>query len=166
MVGNAVDAQFILDWVSYNELDSFSLEEYGPGDVPEGWTYLSKGSFRSVWLSPEGCVYKVQHQYEGWGQSNKDEWRNILAAQRCEAPAGTRLPEAQLYQVDGGRTVIAMECIKGKTVDQRWGVGDTPREIGVRMRQVERAYELCDLHGDNVMIEDETDILIPVDLGY
>lgn len=160
-VGNIEDAQFISDWLdgqkNYNGV-RYSARE----NPPEGWAYLGEGSYRSAWRSPEGCVYKVEHQ-EGSYQSNGDEYYNIIEALKCDPIDGTRIPAASLYHLADVAPVIAMECIEGKTVDNAYH--EVPYHISRAIREISYAYGLYDMHGDNVMIEDGTNLVVPVDFG-
>jgi len=168
MVGNARDAEFIHEWVRSHMNDWSRPSDEAKENPPEGWEYLGSGSFRSVWRSPDGVAYKVQHRPTS-GQSNESEWVSVQQAYTKPAPAGTRLPLCSFYErgnrMDG---VMAMECIAGSTLDEFYGgdfyhIPDVARDL---MWNLETTYGLGDMHEQNVMVEDETELLIPIDFGY
>jgi len=165
-IGNEADARLIRDWVRawYGEEKYPRTTQHMRSDPPEGWTYLGEGSFRSVWLSPDGVAYKVQHRPDSV-QSNEGEYQALERARDREAPVGSRLPACSFYPLGfSGNGVLAMERIVGKTVYALYS-WDQPKEITDLMWQIECAYNLCDMHSENVMIEESTKVLIPVDFG-
>ena len=56
-------------------------------NLPEGWTYLSQGSYRATFLGPDGVVYKRAHF------NAKDEWHPNLV----EWQAYCQLMEANFH---------------------------------------------------------------------
>lgn len=160
-IGNARDARFILDWVNPSGLEYGRPRVVSQGFAPLGWRYLGSGSFRSVWRSPDGVAYKVQHGVRLGSNGNEQEYENLLKAQRCELPDGVRLPSGFLYYY-GERTVMAMEVIEGVTLD---GYEGHLRCIMYDLlSQCEHILKLWDLHDQNAMV-DEDEILVLVDLG-
>lgn len=163
-IGCVEEAEFIFAWVK--GLASQSLWEFKK-NVPEGWEFLGSGSYRSTWRSPSGVAYKVQH-HTGSYQNNKGEYDKILNSKEREPLEGVRLPRCSFYAIHPDEGVIAMECVRGATLYNRFevdGYDETPREFIDLMWRVERYYRLVDMHSDNIMIEDDTDVLIPVDFG-
>ena len=70
MVGNARDAEFIHEWVRSHMSDWCRPSDDAQENPPEGWEYLGSGSFRSVWRSPDGVAYKVQHRPNSMQSNN------------------------------------------------------------------------------------------------
>lgn len=161
-IGNHRDAQTILDWVRSHP------EQYGKPTcvdeeyAPDGWEFVGSGSFRSVWLSPEGVAYKVEHSRTYQRQSEAE----IESLQRAwgggEPPRGCRLPKFQSYSI-AGEFIVAVELIRGSTLYRYKGPMD---RVGLydAMQLCETRYHLRDLHDENVVV-DENGILVPVDWG-
>ena len=111
-IGNESDAQTILRWVRSHsgEYGIPSCVEHN--EAPEGWKYVGHGSFRSVWCSPEGVAYKVEHGTSGWSYQSETEVDNLKFAWEKGAPEGCRLPRFDEFVVDD-TCVVAMELISG-----------------------------------------------------
>ena len=60
------------------------------------WTYIGQGSYREVWLSPSGAVYKVNLGDTYYG-SNESEWDNYLRIRDIELPSYLSVPAMSLY---------------------------------------------------------------------
>lgn len=159
-IGNISDARMIHRWVNEADRKYGRSERAWQEEAPEGWEFLGSGCFRSVWRSPEGIAYKVQHG-KGSSQSNEEEYDNLQRASRCEIPEGVRLPAASLYEV-GEERVIAMEAISGSTLGY-YGGDDRWRYYSL-MHACEAAFRLEDLHDENVKV-DEGGYLVVVDFG-
>lgn len=159
-IGNEHDAQTILHWVRDHS------SEYGiPSCVedesaPHQWEFIGHGSYRSVWLSPEGVAYKVDHSSGGWDGQCREEIDNLKAAWEKGAIDGTRLPKFSEYSF-GDETVVAIELIRGSTLSEYMGNRLNYFDL---MREVEKRYRLRDIHTENVMV-DEDGILVPIDFG-
>lgn len=159
-IGNEHDALTILHWVRGHGT------EYGMPlcvtheSAPYQWEFVGHGSFRSVWLSPEGVAYKVDHSSGRWGGQCQEEIENLKAAWERGVIDGTRLPKFSEYDF-GDEVVVAIELIKGSTLTRY--SGDSSDYYGL-MREVERYYRLEDLHSENVMV-DEDGTLVIVDFG-
>lgn len=162
-IGNERDAQTILSWVRSHS------GEYGvpscveSNEAPEGWKYVGMGSFRSVWCSPEGVAYKVEHSTTGWSYQSAHEVGNLKFAWEKDMPYGCRLPRFEEFLVDD-ETVVAMELIKGVRL---YDYGKTDGPFGDyydMMELIERRLRLTDMHDENVMV-DEDGYLVPVDFG-
>lgn len=159
-IGNEHDAQTILHWVRDHS------SEYGlPSCVeqesaPYQWEFIGHGSFRSVWLSPEGVAYKVDHSSGRWDGQCREEIDNLKKAWEKGVIDGTRLPKFSEYGF-GGEVVVAIELIKGSTLGRYSG---DSRDYYSLMREVEYRYDLCDIHVENVMV-DEEGLLVPIDFG-
>jgi len=155
-IGSEADARFILEWVKR------SRGEYGvSAEAPEGWEYIGRGSFRSVWRSPEGVAYKVNHHDRD--SQSLSEIQNLRQAWRKKAPKGCRLPRFAEYR-PAGEVVVAMEVIKGKTLLAKYGYPGYLNHHRDEYRSIGSAYGLSDMHEGNVMI-DEDGLLVPVDFG-
>lgn len=159
-IGNIEDAETILHWVRSSEysygLSSVVAEEL----APEGWEYLGRGSFRSVWLSPEGVAYKVEHS-DCYGCQSVIEVDNLTYAWSRQVPDGCRLPRFHGYRI-GHEMVVAVERVSGKTLYETEAPG-TERLYDL-MHRLEKLFSLSDMHDENVMV-DEDGILVLVDLG-
>lgn len=164
-IGNAADAQLILEWVRDSRVHYGKPDVVSDEQAPEGWKYVSYGSFRSVWASPEGVAYKVTHTTHS-SQSNSEEYDNLVAVRDCKLPMSARLPKAELFELQYGaedEEVIAMELIHGVILLRYRG----PRESEYYeiLRICEIKLELSDLHDENVVIDEITGDLVVVDLG-
>jgi len=159
-IGNAKDAESILIWVRWTGLTRNDCEMGRIPETPEGWTYVGHGSYRSVWLSPEGVAYKVNHNPR-WCRQTEEELEKLVDAWEMETPEGCRLPKFDRFEVDD-ETVVAIEYIKGLRLI------DVPRdrdELYDLLEECQDHYRLRDLHDENVIIEEGTGYLVPVDLG-
>lgn len=176
ILGNSQDARLIYSWVHESKKDPYAMGRGSQG-APEGWKFLGYGSFRSAWLSPDGVVYKVEHYYPTYGgpdftSDNSKEYRNWLLWRKCELPARVRLPEVTLYE-NGGKPVIAMECVRGDVLRKWRGVDIyNPNSWSTAfkfyqklMHAAEDALDgMSDMHDENCMVDDETGELVIVDL--
>lgn len=159
-IGNEHDALTILHWVRGHDT------EYGMPlcvtheSAPYQWEFVGNGSFRSVWLSPEGVAYKVDHDSGRWNGQCQEEIDNLKMAWKKGAIDGTRLPKFSEYNF-GDEVVVAIELIKGSTLSRYSGERNNYYSL---MREVERYYRLCDIHTQNVMV-DEEGLLVPIDFG-
>jgi hypothetical protein len=160
-IGSERDAQTILEWVSsHRERYDAPTCTYSE-TAPEGWKYLGKGSFRSVWLSPEGVAYKVSHSVEGWCSQQEEELVNLTRAWGRAPLDGCRLPQFHGYEVSG-EIVVAIEAINGVRL---WDYKGADRgALYDLMDAIEKEYRLIDMHDENVMV-DESGYLVPVDFG-
>ena len=164
MIGNAEEAEFIHNW-----WHSPLRKDYN--DAPEGWTYLSGGYYRVGYLAPSGVVYKVQKDLsnEGW-QTNKGEWDNWKRLYlTCKMPKRSRLPKLGYWPVsaDNELGVIAIELLDGAYGYYRT-FSDKDGNVGYWsdvLREVTYATRLHDLYGNNVMISEKEQVLVPTDLG-
>jgi hypothetical protein len=172
MIGNAEDAEFIRDW--YRE--EASRQEWGynfhSGAAPEGWRLLGEGCYRTVFASPDGVAYKVEMQpsegsedYEGC-QSNWSEHENLRRLYlECKMPKGARLPRHTLYVLEG-EAVMAMELVTGSTLSH-YSRHRSPGEGYWSLRRViQDRTGIEDMHGGNIMVDENTNELVPVDLGW
>lgn len=160
-IGNEHDAQTILFWVRSHP------KEYGrpkcvlSHSAPEGWRYLGNGSFRSVWLSPEGVAYKVNHSDDPWDTQSEEEVNNLGRAWSRGPLEGCRLPKFHHYVVDD-EYVVAIEAISGVTLYEY--EGPERDELYDLLREIEDTYRLGDMHDENALV-DEDGYLVPVDFG-
>lgn len=162
-IGNEKDAQLILNWVRSSPDLYGRPEVVEEGLAPEGWRFIGSGSFRSVWCSPEGVAYKVEHD-DGYGScQSEQEVVNLEKSWEKGAPKGCRLPKFSEFIVDD-TYIIAMELIKGITLHE-YGKSDGPfGDYYDLMNVIENRFRLTDMHNENVMV-DEDGYLVPVDLG-
>lgn len=160
-IGNEHDAQTILFWVRSHP------KEYGRpscvtrGQAPEGWEYIGKGSFRSVWRSPEGVAYKVDHADDPWDTQSETEVNNLGQAWSRGPLEGCRLPKFQHYVVDD-EYVVAIEAITGVTLYEYEGPGRG--KLYSLLNEIEDAYRIGDMHDENAIV-DRDGYLVPVDFG-
>lgn len=161
-IGNYQDARFILEWVRKSPFDEYDMRPTVVEEslAPEGWKFLGRGSFRSVWESPDGVAYKVQHQ-TGYSSQQTDEVENLKLAWSRRPPEGCRLPKFNSFEVND-ELVVVMELVRGVTLFE-YCSGERSALYDL-MHEVERAYRLLDVHDENVMV-DEDGILVPVDFG-
>jgi len=159
-IGSRSDAEFILNWVRDAPTRYGRSVRVEDEEAPEGWEYISCGSFRSVWASPDGVAYKVQHSSYS-NQSNGEEYNNIQKAHDLELPMGSRVPKAALFEFED-ESIIAMEVIDGELLYHYRG--ERQGELYEILHACETKLRLCDLHDENVIIE-EDGTLVVVDLG-
>lgn len=165
-IGNIEHARQIFAWLEDDPRDS--LWDIGVRTrnriAPGGWSYLSRGSFRSAWVSPDGVVYKVSHDTYSSRRENGRERDNLVNAWHRGAPEGCRLPRWSAFDVGGDGLVLAMELIKGRLlVDLRAEEGS---ERLYKLRSAcEIKFNLMDLHGHNLIVEEGTGLLVPIDFG-
>lgn len=164
MIGNAEDARFIRDW----SLRRYKDDPYGydsAPSAPEGWKRLGKGCYRIAYLSPDGVVYKVEHDYggAGWPQSNRGEDKNLRRYRFTKMPEGCRLPRWQYFELDG-KGVMAME----KFDTLLWQFGRYEEGNGkyyVALRRLSLLMiDIGDFHAANLAV-DPNGLLVPIDMG-
>lgn len=161
-IGNFHDAQTILMWVRSHPEKYGRPECVRGGVAPEGWEYVSSGSFRSVWLSPEGVTYKVTHSGGGYvTRQQEGEIDNLKEAWSKGTPDGCRLPRFDRFDVEE-EVVVAMEMIHGPLLGDY--EGDDRDDLYDRLRDCEVRFRLSDLHDENALV-DEDGLLVPVDFG-
>lgn len=155
MIGNETDARFIRDWV-----------RGGKHYHPEGWQRLGTGCYRAAWLHvASGVVYKVQHEATYSYQTNHAEARNIARYRFKKMPKGCRLPRYQFFALDNQEDgVMAMERFSKLLREVSYyqdpnGYYDRHKELQGVLRDV------YDLHGGNLAIDEENELLVPIDLG-
>ena len=160
-IGNFHDAQTILHWVrAHGSSDRWNkpvcvLDK----SAPQGWEFVGTGSDRSVWRSPEGVGYKVQHNDYGQCAGEIVKLKEVWS----EGPIdGIRLPQFESYEV-GDELVVAIELIDGLTLGKYRGPDED--DFYNLMHKVERKYHLWDMHEENCMVEISTGKLVPVDFG-
>jgi hypothetical protein len=135
------------------------------GQVPMGWSYVASGSYRRVFLSPTGVVYKVE-MFDGPNEREHEKCARIH--QMAEWDSNTQdalkyveVPRTSLYKVNG-RQVIAMPFYRGGPGPDRFAgaVGGWSDEA------VEAAnfLDLRDLHGQNTRLLDDGRIAV-IDLN-
>lgn len=158
-IGHEHDARFIRDW------SILMAENCRYGETPpSGWTRLGAGAYRSVFLNEATqTAYKVEHQYNGVGQSNASEARNLRKLYLRKMPGGCRLPRWSLYELDG-RTVMAMEKFNKliRDFNQYDQEGATYHASYYRLKRA--MHEFWDLHQQNVAVDDNG-LVVPIDLG-
>lgn len=159
-IGNEHDAQTIYFWVASQrrEYDK-PLCAYSK-EAPLGWEYVASGSFRSVWRSPEGVAYKVEHCQTDYSHQSAEEIENLKKAWEKGAPEGCRLPRFDEFRVDG-EVIVAVEYIDGPTLYEYDG---PENDLYERLEQCEFRFALSDLHDENALVDDDG-LLVPVDLG-
>jgi hypothetical protein len=165
MIGNAEEAVFIHNWWHSPARGSYS-------QPPAGWTYLGGGCYRSAYLAPSGVVYKVQKDLSGesW-QTNYGEWQTWKRLYlSCKMPKRSRLPQLGFYPVPGGENhlgVIAIEKLDG--VYSYYGTykdeNGEPQYWSTVCSAIGEATGVGDLYGDNLMIDEKNNLLVPTDLG-
>lgn len=185
MIGNAVDAEFIRDFVMsrvrqdwQNQMQMWEYGEFcgpiGPDPTPEGWRYLNKGAYRSAWLSPTGVVYKVEHKYDSYNsQSNYGEYQNVLRIlTQTRIPEKLRIPRFTYYTLDG-RGVSAMEFVDGHGAALSsgciWGNCDCvpkySRCVKKLFNEIATAFGMWDTHSENVFFVPAQREFVLVDIG-
>lgn len=161
-IGNERDARTILEWVTPHRRKYEAPTCAWSRSAPEGWKFLGRGSFRSVWLSPEGVAYKVDHNRDDWSDQSTQELVNLTRAWRKgHTIEGCRLPKFHGYELDG-EVVVAIEAINGVLLwEYRGADRNTMYDL---ISDIEREYRLIDMHDENVIV-DQDGYLVPVDFG-
>lgn len=161
MLGNETSAEFIRDWYALMHKHHRWEER-----APEGWVRLGDGCYRAAYLHvDENVVYKVEHKYGRGGQTNEGEFKQLCDIKFTKLPKGIHLPRYHLHKLDG-RTVAAMEY-----VPKLLSSFSTYRGAGVsywilRAALCETLPQLSDMHGDNIAVDEDTQEIIPIDLGW
>lgn len=161
-IGNEHDALTILHWVREHS------REYGMPwcvehrEAPLGWEFLGHGSFRSVWLSPEGVAYKVTH--DDYDYQSTEEVSKLKIAWERGPVEGCRLPQFAAFYPNG-EIVVAQERVVGCTLYE-YGGRKSPSGLDYYdiLSEIEDAYRLDDMHDENAIV-DEDGYLVPVDFG-
>lgn len=163
-IGSEKNAKLIRDWVaSSRNINNWNIPEHVVhGDAPEGWAYLGRGSFRSAWLGPDGVVYKVGHQKNSHQQEQEVE--KIQECLEKKQLPGCRIPRASEWRFDDGdEIVVSMEKVNGTTLNNY--LGPDREEMYDFMLNVEKHFRLWDMHDQNIMVDEITNELVPVDFG-
>lgn len=163
MIGNEKDALLIHNWW-HGHRDSYR-------NPPEGWQYLGGGSFRTAYLSPDGVVYKIQKDLSGGRyQTNYGEyetWKRLYFG--CKMPKHSRLPKLSYYAVPGQHNVgvIAIERLRRNPAyyERVNKTGESYLCWSDVASAVASACRVGDLHGDNIFLDEENNLLVPTDLG-
>lgn len=163
IIGSPEEARLICEWVVGDETERWGVPFRAYDKIPpEGWEYVGRGSYRSVWLSPSKVIYKVNHEY---GNCNYREYEKLCwIRSEGRIPLGSRLPKAWLYEPRDGEYVVAMEYVPGVILEEY--DGDDQKRISYYdlMLTLERRFELYDMHDQNVIV-DEEGFLVPIDFG-
>lgn len=160
-IGNEHDARTILSWVRSHRMEYGQPRCAIDRHAPEGWGYVGKGSFRSVWRSPEGVAYKVGH-YENDDQSSLEVVK-LENAWNEGAPEGCRIPQFQAYYPDD-ETVVAVELIEGETLYEHGESYGPYGDYHDLLAECEDRFRLFDLHEENAIV-DRNGLLVPIDFG-
>lgn len=161
VIGSREDADLIRDWVYSSGERGGRPRAVWDGEAPEGWDYIGSGSFRSVWRSPDGIAYKVQHSVRS-SQSNEEEYNNLERARSCDLPGLARLPSAALFDF-GDVSIIAMELIDGPRLSNYYG--PDREEFYEAVAHCETRLRLVDLHDENCVVDIHSGKVVIVDLG-
>lgn len=157
-IGSAENAAYIKAWAR-SQPDGH-LYRSTAENPPEGWAFLGEGVARYVFRGPDGVAYKVQKR-DYQDQSNEWEYETVQRVLKCDPLDKVRIPKCQYFP---DSEVLAMECVKGKTVQDAfaWSV---PEYLSSYYRIADH-FGLSDMHNENVMYDEETDELVPVDFAF
>jgi hypothetical protein len=184
VIGNARDAEMIRNYVVNSRIVREERSNYECGyfigpvrkrpSRPEGWKRIGGGCFRSAWLSPDGVIYKVEHAYGSYGQSNSEEYENVVRILTGnKSHPYVSIPRVTYYALDG-RGVIAMEYVKGENPGYCHGCGSGYRHCTTKVRgkcinqiyvEIEKEFGLFDMHSGNVMFIPEQESFVVIDIG-
>lgn len=160
-IGNEHDAQTILFWVRSHSGKWGTPLCVETKQAPDGWEYVGKGSFRSVWRSPDGVAYKVTHSKGDYQSSNE-----VTALERAwekGAPEGCRLPKFSSYYPDN-EIVVAVELIEGDVLCHHHTSSGPYGDYYDLLEEIEKWFRLTDMHDENAIVDSEG-LLVPVDFG-
>lgn len=159
MLGNESSAEFIRDW------SLLMSKHYRPERAPQGWTRVGRGCYRVAYLNEsEGTVYKVEHSYGGFGQTNEGEYLKLRSMMLTRLPAGIRFPRYELHRLDG-RTVAAMEYVPRLLADFSNFEPDGNIYWSLKNVLCRTFPDLWDMHAKNVGVDVNTKEIVPIDLG-
>lgn len=159
MIGNEAEAKFIRDW--YASKGQWSQRDDTP---PVGWERLGSGCYRAAFLSPTGVVYKVQHNYDHSSQSNAGEAETLRRYWLTRMPKGCRLPRWSLYELDG-KEVMAMERFTKLLNEFSLFSAEGSKYWSLRSALENVISDQWDFHGGNLAVDEEAELLVPIDLG-
>lgn len=163
MIGNEADARFIRGW---------RIEDgQHNNNSPEGWEYLGRGCYRAAYLHvASNVVYKVQHDYDYSYQTNAGEAAVLKHLfYNVRMPKGCRLPRFKFFEQGGSGGVLAME--RFTTLLEDIGSYTDPEGYYSRVRPLGNVLNhpdgrrVCDLHNENLAIDEERKLLVPIDLA-
>lgn len=164
-IGNAMDARLIRnvfnDYQTSSEVNACTPESC---PLPDGWSYVSSGAFRSVFRSPDGVGYKVERKrHKRDSSDNLREYNaSIRIRKECVEIPGVRIPEMTYYELDNNDPVIAVEFIDGKTL---YGHGDPDGKYQPLIERLETEWRIWDTHGFNLMVDkDESLVLVDISI--
>ncbi len=163
IIGSQDEAEKIHDWVRHCEAIQGKPRVVRLKSAPRGWRYISRGEYRSAWLSPSGVVYKVNHRRETYWDQSAAEAANLRSAWFQKPPAGCRIVRFGTYSVKG-EVIVAMEYVDGELVDALSEAQVNTDPYYARMRRMEDLFKLSDLHGDNAMVDGNGNLVV-IDWG-
>lgn len=135
------------------------VEEYRENwEMPEGWSMVGSGSFRTAVMHDEtGIVYKVEDWRDDPDYSNRGEYETAEELRQI-AWERVRIPDVVLFDTEHG-DVLAMEYVSGTM-----GTASPSSEFREARKEMFEKGRLVDMHGDNFLFDDDG-YLVPVDLA-
>lgn len=152
--------------------------------MPEGWSRVGSGGFRTAYLGPDGVVYKCGADDKGENYGSRFEVAKARRLSRKAMPDFIRIPRTSGFSI-GNRYVVAMEYIQ-PMVRMRRCNGETyfgwqrttqrctckrrkeTRALGMCIQQVrlavEKATRCSDMHLANFIIGMDG-FVYPIDMG-
>lgn len=134
--------------------------------LSSGWRHLSSKfvNERTIYISPSDVVYKI----DSYGVQNWSEHHASIELSKLHLD-GWEIPPTELYKVEK-ELILAMPFIEGVTAAVYYGIDPrSPYSMEMEERlynrsEVERFFDLDDLHAENIIVRpDGTHVII--DLG-
>lgn len=155
------------------EADVIALWDIRGDSAPVGWRYVNQGTYRKVYLSPSGTIYKREIIPRGQSSAgNVSEFRNFSNIVHIPVQ-GWRIPRFAIFY-SNDKPIIAMEYVTGKSVEWTYcdpygdGYCECSKPYGVCSNTIgEEAHEnwgLTDVTFENFLIEDDG-IKVLIDAG-
>ena len=156
-----VQSHPIADIVALGSIDNARIaenlaEEADFHNLPEGWTFLGSGCYRTCYLGPDGIVYKVDSD-EGEHSSNSVELRVFKECAHL-MPESVRLCPTNYLSP----RVNAMEMAGTQQGNLS---NNLARLVTIATRGQGKWGGVSDLHGGNVRYDTLTDIYTIIDFA-
>lgn len=151
-------ARTLIDPCNYDEeTDTYAL--------PEGWSFVGAGAYRTAFLGPDGYVYKVQHSTEELWDENQLEWLQFElwgAEVKALSNGIIRLAKCVEYFYDSNVLVMEYEPRAANVTWMGWCWEEFFCDSSVEkaLHSISINTDITDLHSDNVYFNTQGEIVI------